>query len=90
MDAGLAAVIAAVIGAAGGIVVVVVQQVASFRSENRDDHAKVMERLDGISGKVDSVHDKLSAHLTWHVTTQGGRAHGRSTQRSKTALKRKA
>ena len=40
MDAGLAAVIAAVIGAAGGIVVVIVQQVASFRSENREDHAK--------------------------------------------------
>jgi hypothetical protein len=89
MDAGLAAVIAAVIGAAGGIVVVVVQQVASFRSENREDHAKVMERLDVIGGKVDGVHNKLSEHLSWHVTTQGGRAHGRSTEGSKRALKRK-
>ena len=90
MDIGLAGVIAAVIGAAGGIVVVLIQQIGSFRIENRRDHAEVLERLDGISGKVDSVSDKLSAHLTWHLTGQGGRAHGRSTKGSAAGSRSKA
>ena len=89
MDAGIAAVIAAVIAAAGGVVVVVIQQIASFRTENRNDHAKVLRRLEDIAGKVDLVRNKLTDHLTWHLDTKEIRADGRAPESNKGRRKAK-
>lgn len=69
MDAGLAAVFAAVVAAVGGIIVALVQM-RQLRVENREDHATVTRTLDRVLDMVTSTSVKLTSHLDWHVSQQ--------------------
>jgi ribosomal protein L14 len=76
MDAGIAAVLGAVIASVGGIIVAVIQQ---FRQENRKDHGTVMEALDRVSNTVERVEGKVDSHINWHAT---GGTSGRTIRRN--------
>ena len=77
MDAGIAAVLGAVVAAVGGIIVAIIDK---FRKENHADHAKVMDVLDRVSTTVDRVEGKVDRHIEWHAT---GGSNGRTVQRNK-------
>lgn len=61
MDWGV--VLAALVTAVGGIVTTLLMV---FRKENRDDHATVMQTIERIGGKLDSLNTKLGDHIDWH------------------------
>jgi len=69
MDAGLAAVFAAVVAALGGIIVAIIQM-KNFAEENRKDHAVVQKRLDNLIDMVAKQGAKLTSHLDWHLTKE--------------------
>jgi hypothetical protein len=69
MDAGLAAVFAAVVAALGGIIVAIIQM-KNLATENRNDHAIVQKRLDNLIDMVGKQGAKLTSHLDWHVTKE--------------------
>jgi hypothetical protein len=69
MDAGLAAVFAAVVAALGGIIVAIIQM-KNLAKENRTDHAIVQKRLDNLIDMVGKQGAKLTSHLDWHVTKE--------------------
>jgi hypothetical protein len=69
MDAGLAAVFAAVVAALGGIIVAIIQM-KNLATENRTDHAIVQKRLDNLIDMVGKQGAKLTSHLDWHVTKE--------------------
>ena len=77
MDAGIAAVLGAVVATVGGIIVALIDK---FRKENHADHAKVMDVLDRVSTTVDRVEGKVDRHIEWHAT---GGSNGRTVQRNK-------
>ena len=68
MDAGLAAVFAAVIAALGGIIVAIIQM-KNFAEENRNDHAVVQKRLDNLIDMVAKQGAKLTNHQPRHRTS---------------------
>jgi len=72
------------IAAVGAIIVAIIQ---SFRRENRDDHAKVMDVLDRVSNTVDRVEGKVDSHLQWHIEETGN---GRVLRRSQARTGKKA
>ena len=76
MDAGIAAVLGAVVAAVGGIIVAIIDK---FRKENHADHAKVMDVLDRVSTTVDRVEGKVDRHIEWHAT---GGTSGRTIRRN--------
>ena len=77
MDAGIAAVLGAVVATVGGIIVALIDK---FRKENHADHAKVMDVLDRVSTTVDRVEGKVDRHIEWHAT---GGSNGRTIRRNK-------
>jgi len=83
MDAGIAAVLGAVIAAVGGIIVAIIDK---FRKENRRDHGAVMDALDRVSNTVERVEGKVDSHIEWHLT--GGTTNGRVPRRSKTGSRK--
>jgi hypothetical protein len=83
MDAGIAAVLGAVIAAVGGIIVAIIDK---FRKENRRDHGAVMDVLDRVSNTMERVEGKVDSHIEWHLT--GGTTNGRVPRRSKTGSRK--
>jgi len=83
MDAGLATVAAAIIAAVGAVLVVVIPSIKSFRQENREDHAKVMDVLEQVSNTVVRVEGKVDRHIEWHAT---GGSNGRTVQRDQSRV----
>lgn len=83
MDAGIAAVLGAVIASVGGIIVAVIDK---FRKENRRDHGAVMDALDRVSNTVERVEGKVDSHIEWHLT--GGTTNGRVSRRNKTGSRK--
>jgi hypothetical protein len=83
MDAGIAAVLGAVIAAVGGIIVAIIDK---FRKENRRDHGAVMDALDRVSNTMERVEGKVDSHIEWHLT--GGTTNGRVSRRSKTGSRK--
>ena len=83
MDAGIAAVLGAVVAAVGGIIVAIIDK---FRKENRRDHGAVMDALDRVSNTVERVEGKVDSHIEWHLT--GGTTNGRVPRRSKTGSRK--
>ncbi len=69
MDAGLSAVLAAIVAALGGIIIAILQ-IKSFRKENSADHAMVQKRLDTVIDMVARTSAKMTNHLEWHVDTE--------------------
>lgn len=57
------AIIVAVITAVGGVVVAFVNR---GRKENKDDHDKVMKRLEEVANEVGSLSKITVGHLKWH------------------------
>lgn len=62
MDWGI--VIASIVTAVGGLTTTMLMRV---KTENSKDHAKVMEVLREVGGKVEKVDTKLDAHIEWHL-----------------------
>jgi hypothetical protein len=83
MDAGIAAVLGAVIATVGGIIVAIIDK---FRKENRRDHGAVMDALDRVSNTMERVEGKVDSHIEWHLT--GGTTNGRVSRRSKTGSRK--
>jgi hypothetical protein len=62
MDWGIVA--AALITAVGGVITALLMRV---RKENTQDHARVVDALQVLSGNVKSVATKLDSHIDWHL-----------------------
>ena len=63
MTEAIALVIAAIVAALGSVIVALIK---SFRSENRQDHARVMYELKAVHRSVDRLDGKVDRHLEWH------------------------
>ena len=62
MDWGI--VVAALITAVGGVMTTLMMV---MRKENTQDHAKVVDALDVLSGNVTNIGTKLDGHIDWHL-----------------------
>jgi hypothetical protein len=84
MDWGI--VVAALVTAVGGIITSLLMLV---RKENTQDHAKVVDALEMLSGNVQSVATKLDSHIDWHYkgTTNGEVVAGNKSAKPKRNLK---
>lgn len=84
MDWGI--VLAALITALGGVMTTLM---LVMRNENTEDHAKVVNALDTLSGNVDKIGTKLDSHIDWHLkgTTNGETVTGNKVAKSKRNLK---
>lgn len=84
MDWGI--VLAALITAVGGVMTTLM---LVMRNENTQDHAKVVNVLDTLSGNVDKIGTKLDSHIDWHLkgTTNGETVTGNKVAKSKRNLK---
>jgi hypothetical protein len=60
-----------------------------MRKENTQDHARVVDALDTLSGNVDKIGTKLDSHIDWHlkVTTNGETIAGNKSAKPKRNLK---
>lgn len=77
MDWGI--VLAALITAVGGVMTTLM---LVMRNENTEDHAKVVDALDTLSGNVDKIGTKLDSHIDWHLK---GTTNGETVTRNKVA-----
>ena len=62
MDWGI--VLAALITAIGGAMTTLMMV---MRKENTQDHARVVDALDVLSGNVTNIGTKLDGHIDWHL-----------------------
>ena len=62
MDWGI--VVAALVTAVGGIMTTLM---VVLRKENTQDHAKVVDALEMLSGNVTTIGTKLDGHIDWHL-----------------------
>ena len=62
MDWGI--VVAALITAVGGVMTTLMMV---MRKENTQDHAKVVDALEMLSGNVTTIGTKLDGHIDWHL-----------------------
>jgi hypothetical protein len=62
MDWGI--VLAALITAVGGAMTTLM---LIMRNENTEDHAKVVDALEVLSGIVSNIGTKLDSHIDWHL-----------------------
>jgi hypothetical protein len=84
MDWGI--VLAALITAIGGVMTTLMMV---MRNENSQDHAKVVDALDVLSGNVTNIGTKLDSHIDWHLkgTTNGETVAGNKVTKPKRNLK---
>ena len=84
MDWGI--VVAALITAVGGVMTTLM---LVMRKENTQDHAKVVDALDVLSGNVTNIGTKLDGHIDWHLkgTTNGETIAGNKSAKPKRNLK---
>ena len=62
MDWGI--VVAALVTAVGGVLTTLM---VVLRKENTQDHAKVVDALEMLSGNVTTIGTKLDGHIDWHL-----------------------
>ena len=62
MDWGI--VLAALITAIGGVMTTLM---LVMHKENTEDHAKVVDALEVLSGNVTNIGTKLDSHIDWHL-----------------------
>ena len=62
MDWGI--VVASLVTALGGLLTTLM---LVMRKENTQDHARVVDALDMLSGNVDKIGTKLDGHIDWHL-----------------------
>jgi hypothetical protein len=84
MDWGI--VVAALITAVGGVMTTLM---LVMRKENTQDHAKVVNALDTLSGNVDKIGTKLDGHIDWHLkgVPNGKVSTGNQSPRTKRRVK---
>jgi hypothetical protein len=84
MDWGI--VLAALITAVGGAMTTLMMV---MRKENTQDHARVVDAIEMLSGNVDKVATKLDSHIDWHLkgTTNGETVAGNKVAKPKRNLK---
>jgi hypothetical protein len=84
MDWGI--VLAALITAVGGAMTTLM---LIMRNENTEDHAKVVDAIDVLSGNVSNIGTKLDSHIDWHLkgTTNGETIAGDKGAKPKRNLK---
>jgi len=84
MDWGIVA--AAMITAVGGVITTLLMRV---RKENTQDHARVVDALQVLSGNVSNIGTKLDSHIDWHLkgTTNGETIAGNKITKPKRNLK---
>jgi hypothetical protein len=84
MDWGI--VLAALITAVGGAMTTLMMV---MRKENTEDHAKVVDALEVLSGNVTNIGTKLDGHIDWHLkgTTNGKTIAGNKVAKPKRNLK---
>ena len=84
MDWGI--VVAALITAVGGVMTTLM---LVMRKENTQDHAKVVDALDVLSGNVDKIGTKLDSHIDWHLkgVPNGEVSSGNKSPRTKRRVK---
>jgi hypothetical protein len=84
MDWGI--VVASLVTAVGGILTTLM---VVMRKENTQDHAKVVDALDVLSGNVTNIGTKLDGHIDWHLkgTTNGETIAGDKGAKPKRNLK---
>lgn len=62
-----ALIIAAAIPVLGTGVGFLIREIRSFRSENRQDHANVMNEMRKIKSGIDRLSDRFNDHMDWHA-----------------------
>lgn len=67
MDAGLATVIAAAVTTIGGLLGASIKIFKDMHRENREDHGKVMAEILEVKQGVNTVSERLSDHIDWHL-----------------------
>jgi len=84
MDWGI--VLASLITAVGGAMTTLMMV---MRKENTQDHAKVVDALDTLSGNVDKIGTKLDGHIDWHLkgVPNGKVSTGNQSPRTKRRVK---
>jgi hypothetical protein len=84
MDWGI--VVAALITAVGGVMTTLM---LVMRKENTQDHAKVVDALDVLSGNVTNIGTKLDGHIDWHLkgVPNGKVSTGNQSPRTKRRVK---
>jgi hypothetical protein len=84
MDWGI--VVAALVTAVGGAMTTLMMV---MRKENTQDHARVVDAIEMLSGNVDKVATKLDSHIDWHLkgTTNGETVAGNKVAKPKRNLK---
>ena len=84
MDWGI--VVAALVTAVGGAMTTLMMV---MRKENTQDHARVVDAIEMLSGNVDKVATKLDSHIDWHLkgTTNGETIAGNKSAKPKRNLK---
>jgi hypothetical protein len=84
MDWGIVA--AALITAVGGVITALLMRV---RKENTQDHARVVDALQVLSGNVSNIGTKLDSHIDWHLkgTTNGETITGNKIAKPKRNIK---
>jgi len=60
-----------------------------MRNENTEDHAKVVDALEVLSGNVSNIGTKLDSHIDWHLKgiTNGETIAGNKVAKPKRNLK---
>ena len=67
MDPALASIVVAVIGTVGTLLGIAIKEFKSMHRENRDDHGRVMQRLDKVQEGIEHVAERLDDHIDWHL-----------------------
>jgi len=63
----IAAVAAPVLGGIGWLAVNLRMEWKVFRTENHEDHGRVMEELKSHGVELTKISDRLNGHIDWHV-----------------------
>ena len=60
-----------------------------MRNENTEDHAKVVDAIEVLSGNVSNIGTKLDSHIDWHLKgiTNGETIAGNKVAKPKRNLK---
>ena len=84
MDWGI--IVAALITAVGGVMTTLMMV---MRKENTQDHAKVTDALEVLSGNVTTIGTKLDGHIDWHLkgVPNGKVSSGNKSPRTKRRVK---
>jgi len=84
MDWGI--VLAALITAVGGAMTTLMMV---MRKENTEDHARVVDALEVLSGNVTNIGTKLDGHIDWHLkgVPNGKVSTGNQSPRTKRRIK---